>query len=58
MKSSKPIPVMIVGALFFGHRYTLRKWFCILLISVGIAMFLFKPVTIHRALQVHSLSRG
>lgn len=41
-KSCKPIPVMLMGVLIYGRKYNWRKWLCVLLISAGIALFMFK----------------
>jgi len=41
-KSCKPIPVMILGVLFARKRYPLVKYFSVLLIVIGVALFLFK----------------
>lgn len=41
-KSCKPIPVMILGVLIARKRYPLVKYFSVLLIVLGVALFLFK----------------
>jgi len=41
-KSCKPIPVMILGVLLAGKRYPHIKYFCVLLIVAGVAMFMYK----------------
>lgn len=41
-KSCKPIPVMILGVLLARKRYPLIKYFSVLLIVLGVALFLFK----------------
>ncbi|KAK0059449.1 solute carrier family 35 member B1-like [Biomphalaria glabrata] len=41
-KSIKPIPVMVLGVLFARKRYPLAKYFCVLLIVMGVAMFMYK----------------
>lgn len=41
-KTAKPIPVMIMGVLFAHKRYPVAKYICIVLISVGVALFVFK----------------
>lgn len=41
-KSAKPIPVMIMGVLFAHKKYPIAKYFCILLISLGVALFVYK----------------
>jgi len=38
-KSSKPVPVMLVGVLFYGRSYTWYKYVSVFLICVGIALF-------------------
>jgi UDP-galactose transporter B1 len=46
-KSCKPIPVMLVAVLFYGKRYHWQKWLTIILISAGIALFMFQPGRSH-----------
>lgn len=41
-KSIKPIPVMILGVLIAGKRYPVAKYFCVLLIVMGVGLFMFK----------------
>lgn len=41
-KSAKPIPVMVMGVLFAHKRYPLAKYFCVLLITIGVALFIYK----------------
>ncbi|XP_033624743.1 solute carrier family 35 member B1-like [Asterias rubens] len=41
-KSCKPIPVMILGVLLARKRYPLLKYFCVLLIVIGVATFVYK----------------
>lgn len=41
-KSAKPIPVMILGVLIGGKRYPRIKFFIVLLIVVGVALFFYK----------------
>jgi len=38
-KSCKPVPVMIMGA-FMGKKYPMRKYFNVLLIVLGVALFM------------------
>lgn len=38
-KSSKPIPVMLIGVLQFGKTYSLVKYISVLLLVVGITLF-------------------
>jgi len=40
-KSCKPIPIMIFGALFAGKKYIWRKYFYVILIVIGVALFLY-----------------
>jgi len=42
-KSVKPIPVMILGVLLAHKRYPLLKYLFVLMITTGVAMFLYKP---------------
>lgn len=41
-KSSKPIPVMLIGVLLAHKRYTIQKYFFVLMIVVGVIMFIYK----------------
>lgn len=41
-KSAKPIPVMILGVLLGRKSYTLQKYFYVLLIVMGVALFMYK----------------
>ncbi|XP_022084670.1 solute carrier family 35 member B1-like [Acanthaster planci] len=41
-KSCKPIPVMLLGVLLARKRYYLLKYFCVLLIVIGVAIFVYK----------------
>lgn len=41
-KSAKPIPVMILGVLIGNKRYDLKKYICIIMIVIGVALFMFK----------------
>jgi UDP-galactose transporter B1 len=41
-KSCKPIPVMLFGVIFAHKRYHLRKYFYVLSIVAGMALFLYK----------------
>lgn len=38
-KSSKPVPVMLIGVIFYGRKYTWYKYLSVFLICLGIAMF-------------------
>jgi len=41
-KSCKPIPVMILGVLIGKRSYPWRKYFFIVIISLGVALFIYK----------------
>lgn len=41
-KSAKPIPVMLLGVLIGRKSYTLQKYFYVLLIVLGVALFMYK----------------
>jgi len=41
-KACKPIPVLLLGALFAGKKYNWIKYCCILMISLGVATFVYK----------------
>lgn len=42
-KSCKPIPVLVVGSLFFKRTYPTEKWLSLSLICVGIVLFIVDP---------------
>jgi drug/metabolite transporter (DMT)-like permease len=42
-KSCKPIPIMLSGVLFAHKRYPWRKYFYVLMIVFGMAIFLYNP---------------
>jgi len=44
-KSCKPIPVMLLGVLLGGRSYSLKKYFFVLLIVIGVGLFMYKPKT-------------
>lgn len=41
-KSAKPIPVLILGVLIGNKRYDLKKYVCIIMIVIGVALFMYK----------------
>jgi len=41
-KSCKPIPVMLLGVLLARKTYPLVKYLCVLLITIGVALFVYK----------------
>lgn len=41
-KSSKPIPVMILGVLLGRKSYPLRKYLFVFLVVIGVGLFLYK----------------
>lgn len=41
-KSGKPIPVMILGVLLGRKSYPIQKYFFVLLVVIGVALFMFK----------------
>ncbi|XP_002125771.2 solute carrier family 35 member B1 isoform X1 [Ciona intestinalis] len=41
-KACKPIPVMILGVLLAHKRYPIAKYFCVLMIVLGVAGFMYK----------------
>lgn len=41
-KSCKPIPVMLLGVFLAGKRYNVVKYLSVVLITIGIALFMFK----------------
>jgi len=42
-KSVKPIPVMILGVLLAHKKYPWLKYLFVLMITIGVALFLYKP---------------
>jgi len=40
-KSCKPIPVLIMGILLFKRKYSLAKYFIVVIISFGVCLFMF-----------------
>jgi drug/metabolite transporter (DMT)-like permease len=42
-KSVKPIPVMILGVVLARKRYSWKKYMFVLMITLGVALFLYKP---------------
>lgn len=40
-KSSKPIPVMLIGVLLAHKRYTIQKYFFVLMIVAGVVLFIY-----------------
>lgn len=41
-KSCKPIPVMVLGVLIGGKRYSLSKYLSILVVVLGVGLFIYK----------------
>jgi len=41
-KACKPIPVMLLGVLLAGKKYNTVKYLCILMITMGVALFMYK----------------
>ena len=42
-KSVKPIPVMVLGVLLAHKKYPWLKYLFVLMITTGVAMFMYKP---------------
>lgn len=42
-KACKPIAVLILGVLWAGKRYGWKKFGCILIIVIGVALFMYDP---------------
>ncbi|XP_071941248.1 solute carrier family 35 member B1-like [Antedon mediterranea] len=57
-KSCKPIPVMILGVLVAHKRYPLRKYFFVLFIVVGVALFMFKGDSSSKSTDSHAFGFG
>jgi len=43
-KSAKPIPVMVLGVIWARKRYRCIKYLFVLMITVGVAVFMYRPV--------------
>lgn len=54
-KSSKMVPVMLLGIVIRGRRYTRRDFACVGLITAGVAMFSYKPAAAAAAAPTSSL---
>ena len=57
-KSIKPIPVMIMGVLFAGKKYPLRKYMFVLMIVIGVALFTYKDEQGRSAEDDHTFGFG
>ncbi|KAL8599769.1 hypothetical protein ACOMHN_040479 [Nucella lapillus] len=57
-KSVKPIPVMILGVLFAGKRYPVTKYFFVLMIVIGVALFIYKDDKASTASDSHTMGVG
>lgn len=44
-KSVKPVPVMLLGVLVAKKKYPWAKYFCVLLIVLGVVLFMYKKPT-------------
>lgn len=53
-KSCKMIPVMLMGVLIRRKKYTMREYICVLLITVGIAVFQLGKASAKHAAQENS----
>jgi len=42
-KACKPIAVLILGIFWAGKRYGIKKFLCITLIVIGVALFMYNP---------------
>lgn len=50
-KSIKPIPVMILGVVLARKRYPVAKYLFVLMIVLGVALFMYKPKNVQKALD-------
>ena len=48
-KSAKPIPVMVLGVLLARKKYPWLKYLFVLMITTGVAMFMYKPSKVQAA---------
>ena len=44
-KSAKPIPIMILGVVWARKRYRCVKYVFVVMITIGIAVFMYKPAS-------------
>lgn len=42
-KSCKMVPVMLLGVVIRGRKYSVREYMCVLLITAGVGMFSYRP---------------
>ncbi|KAM3822008.1 solute carrier family 35 member B1 isoform 2-T2 [Vipera latastei] len=57
-KSCKPIPVMLLGVTVLRKKYPLSKYFCVLLIVTGVALFMYKPKNVGSVGDEHVFGYG
>uniref|UniRef100_A0A670Z898 Solute carrier family 35 member B1 n=1 Tax=Pseudonaja textilis TaxID=8673 RepID=A0A670Z898_PSETE len=57
-KSCKPIPVMLLGVTVLKKKYPLSKYFCVLLIVTGVALFMYKPKNVGSVGDEHVFGYG
>lgn len=55
LKSSKVIPVMLMGRLILGRTYTAAHYFAVLLISVGLSVFIVADTHVQPKLSIVGL---
>lgn len=57
-KACKPIAVLILGMLWAGKKYGLKKFLCILIIVIGVALFMYNPEKASKNTNESSLGWG
>lgn len=55
-KSAKLVPVMLVGVVWLGKRYTALDYAAVVMLSVGLAMFSLTDKAVRRAAALDALS--
>eukprot|EP00123_Amoebidium_parasiticum_P017624 comp23920_c2_seq1/m.42208 comp23920_c2_seq1/g.42208 ORF comp23920_c2_seq1/g.42208 comp23920_c2_seq1/m.42208 type:complete len:351 (-) comp23920_c2_seq1:161-1213(-) len=53
-KSCKPIPIMVFGVLVNQTRYRWHQYVCVVMVSMGIAVFMFKGSTQTHYAETHA----
>jgi len=54
-KSVKPIPVMILGVVLAHKKYPWLKYLFVLMITTGVAMFMYKPSKAHTVTETSAM---
>jgi len=54
-KSVKPIPIMVLGVLLAHKKYPWLKYLFVLMITTGVAMFMYKPSKVQAASETSTV---